>query len=142
MVDRPVRLVRKRRLAPDSPVLLSLNFGLFREDFRPRARSSSPSSKTSRPPMRKRSHQGWNLSNEDRSQSQSTPSRTRARTNWFGFAALGSSVHGLVANWPDGDCGFRSLAPSDSGGLFRPGESSIPDRTSPVPTAPCWFPLG
>ena len=40
-----------------------------------------------------------------------------------------SSDHRLVANVPDGDCGFWSLAQSSFGGLFRSGESSGPDRT-------------
>jgi len=35
----------------------------------------------------------------------------------------------LVANVPDGDCGFWSLVASNFAGLFRSGESLGPDWT-------------
>jgi hypothetical protein len=45
----------------------------------------------------------------------------------------------VVANMPDGDCGFWLLATSSFGGLFRSGESSGPDRTvaATAPGSPC-----
>jgi hypothetical protein len=49
-----------------------------------------------------------------------TPIRRHAHTIAFcgcGSPALSSSVHRLVANVPDGDCGFWSLTPSSFDGL-------------------------
>jgi hypothetical protein len=127
-VDCHARLSWKRRLAPDSSVSTVIKLRAFSRGFSSSCSSSSPSSKMSRSPMRKRSHQGWNLSNEDRSQSlQSTPSRTR--TNCFGSAALGSSVHRLVANGPDGDCGFLVVGPGRLRRALSVRRILKPDRT-------------
>ncbi|MEY2606376.1 MAG: phospholipid/cholesterol/gamma-HCH transport system permease protein [Verrucomicrobiota bacterium] len=50
-----------------------------------------------------------------------------------------SSAHGLIANMPDGDCGFWSLAPSSFGGLFRSGKSSGSDRIVAATALGSWL---
>src|SRR6202011_3719637 len=64
-----------------------------------------------------------------RSGKSSGSDRTVCRYRFWLLALPCSSVHRLVANLPDGDCGFWWLAPSSFDELFRSGKSSGSDRT-------------